>query len=113
MLKKTVTYTNLDGVQISKDLYFNISSEELLAKETASAGEYSAKLSQIAASNLVSEIYPVVLEFLQMGYGVRTSEGEFEKDPTGAECNKFRNSLAFVTLMEHVPARRVVIDAEL
>lgn len=100
MLKKTVTYTNVDGATISKDLYFNISSHELLEKEALSNQTYSEKLKEIAASDKLSDIYPTVMEFIEEGYGVRTEDGDFEKDPAAWE--KFKKSLAYQALMEEL-----------
>src|SRR5690606_31984668 len=90
MLKKTVTYTNLDGQAISKDLYFNISTNDIAQKEALSDSKWSAKLQEIAKSDKLSEIYPMVMEFIEEGYGIRTEDGDFEKDPQHTE--KFRRS---------------------
>jgi hypothetical protein len=98
MLKKTVTYTNLDGQAISKDLYFNISTNDIAQKEALSDSKWSAKLQEIAKSDKLSEIYPMVMEFIEEGYGIRTEDGDFEKDPQHTE--KFRRSMAFQALME-------------
>lgn len=100
MLKKTVTYANVDGDQVSKDLYFNISANELVEKEALSNQTYSEKLKEIASSDKLSEIYPTVMEFIQEGYGVRTETGDFEKDP--ADWEKFKRSLAYQALMDEL-----------
>ena len=102
MLKKTVTYQNLDGQTVTKDLYFNVSANELVEKEALSESKYSERLKAIASTNKMSEIYPVVIEFLKDGYGIRTPEGDFEKDPTGVAWEKFRNSLAYEALMDEL-----------
>lgn len=100
MLKKTVTFTNIDGQTVTRDLYFNIAANELVEKEALSDQTYSQKLTNIASSNKLSKIYPMVLEFLEDGYGVRTPEGDFEKSPEA--WAKFKNSLAFQALMDEL-----------
>lgn len=100
MLKKTVTYIGVDGDTVTRDLYFNISSSELVEKEAKSNQTYSAKLQAIGESSQLSEIYPMVIEFLEDGYGIRTPDGDFEKDP--AHWEKFRKSLAYAALMDEM-----------
>lgn len=100
MLRKTVQYTNVDGDLITKDVYFNLTANELIQKEAESGQTYSEKLKAIAAANKLQDIYPAVLEMMGQGYGVRTEDGDFEKDPTGAAWAKFQNTLAFQTLMD-------------
>lgn len=102
MLKHTVTYTNIDGVEVQKDLYFNLGANEILEKESLSGDTYAHKLEQIAESDKLSEIYPTILEFIQSGYGVRTEDGEFFKDDTGADWKKFKSSLPFQALMDNL-----------
>jgi hypothetical protein len=100
MLKKTVTFINVDGVPVTRDLYFNLSSNELVEKEALSNQTYSEKLKEIAKSDKLSDIYPTIMEFIQDGYGVRTEDGDFEKSPEAWE--KFKNSLAYQSLMDEL-----------
>lgn len=102
MLKKTITFQNVDGDTVTRDVYFNISANELVEKEASSDQTYSEKLKAIGESAKLSEIYPVVMEFLEQGYGLRTADGDFEKDPSGREWARFRNSLAYEALMDEL-----------
>ena len=108
MLKKTVTYINADGATVSKDVHFNISANELLKKEAESGQTFSERIKQIAESKKLQEIYPLVLEMMGYGYGIRTDDGDFMKDPTGAAWGQFQNTLAFETLMDDL----LIKDAE-
>ena len=100
MLKQTVTFKNIDNNDVTRDLYFNISKTELAEQEALSDGQFSANLKSIASSDKLSEVYPMVIEIIKLGYGVRTPDGDFVKSAQSWEL--FKGSMAYNKLIEDI-----------
>lgn len=86
MLKKTVTYTDFNGVERTEDFYFNLSTTELQEMESSIPGGMSAKLSAIQAAKDVDEVMKFFKYILMKAYG--------EKSPDGRRLMKENGKLA-------------------
>ncbi len=75
MLKKTVTYTNYDGVEITEDLFFNLSKAELIEMELGTTGGYSAMAKTLYDTKQTSELIKLFKTLLLKSYGVKTADG--------------------------------------
>lgn len=75
MFKKTVTYTDYNGVERTEDFYFNLTKAELLEMELGTDGGFSSKLERILNSKDVKEIIGVYKELLEKSYGVKSADG--------------------------------------
>jgi hypothetical protein len=98
MLKKEIAYENVDGDQVVRTEYFNISSAELIQLDADTDGGFSKQLQDIQKTDQMSVVYPLIINVISMGYGVRSDDGDFDKDPI--HWAKFRKSLAYDALME-------------
>lgn len=86
MLKKTLTYTDYNGNEVTDDLYFHLSTMEVVRiqteldmQEDEELDEYALRLGR--EKNL-KEILQFIDLIVQRSYGVRSSDGKrFDKSP--------------------------------
>jgi hypothetical protein len=82
MLKKTMTYTDFDGVQRTEDFYFNLTKAEVLEMEMSYPGGLGAYLRSIVAANNVPVLMDKFKWVIEKAYGVRSPDGKrFIKNP--------------------------------
>ncbi len=82
MLKKTITYKDLDDNDITEDFYFNLNKAELAKMELYRAGGMQAYLQGIIDSDDGEQIIGAFENILEMSYGVRSDDGKtFMKSP--------------------------------
>lgn len=86
MLKKTMTYVNFDGIEITEDFYFNLTKAEVVFYETKVDGGLSSHFEKIVKSKNNPEIIQLFQEFVDMTYG--------EKSPDGKKFLKSKDILA-------------------
>lgn len=92
MLKKDITYTNVDGQQVTETFYFNMTKAELMKLELkyddSGEGEgMSALLQRIMKPGASGkEIIDAFDNILRQSYGIRTPDGKFVKPPTEFEA---------------------------
>ena len=97
MLKKTITYTTLDGMEVTEDFYFNLSKAELIEMEVSHAGGLSEHLKQVSSSGDGQRIIQAFKDILKRSYGVRSEDGKrFVK--TEANWEEFVSSEAYSEL---------------
>jgi len=100
MLTKAITFTDLEGNEITENFYFNLSKAELLNMQTREKGGLDRRLRQIATSQDVKGIVDVVEEFILMSYGEKGSDGiSFIKTRNGERLSEnFKNTGAYSEL---------------
>lgn len=81
MLKKTLTYTNLDGKTITEDFYFNMTKAELIKLNLKEGEGFQDYLTKIVESGDGAAIIENFEKLVRLSYGVRTADGKFKKDP--------------------------------
>lgn len=80
MLKKTITYTDFNGVQRTEDHYFNLTQAELVEMEVGVKGGYSEMLNRIIEARDGAEIMKAFKTFIAKTYGIKSPDGvRFEK----------------------------------
>jgi len=75
MLKKTITFKDLDGNEITEDFYFNLSKRELAEMKIAHKGDLSEYLKEIIRSEDGQAILDNIKNFIAMSVGVRGEDG--------------------------------------
>lgn len=94
MLKKTITYTDYDGVERTEDFYFNLSKSEIILLETTTPGGYTAMLQRVIDSKDNTELMKIFTELIKKSYGIKSEDGKrFVKSEDIS--NDFANSAAF------------------
>lgn len=87
MLKKTITYTDYNGVTRTEDFYFNITKAELADMQMSEKDGFDQKLKNIIEAKDNKSIYETFKYFIHMSYGEKSIDGKrfMKKDPiTGA-----------------------------
>lgn len=101
MIKKTIKYTDYNGVERVEDFYFNLNKAELIEMEVSVEGGYSELLNRIAKSQDIKEIVNVMKTIILKSYGEKSIDGKrFVKvDKNGQPLSKqFEETEAFVEL---------------
>lgn len=75
MLKKTITYTDFNGDEVSEDFFFHLSKAELVELEFSQEGGLSEGLKKIIATEDGKEIMRVIKDFILKAYGKKSYDG--------------------------------------
>lgn len=75
MLKKTITYTDLNGVERKEDFYFNLSKPEIVKMQGSVKGGYDAQLKSIAADMDGGIIMEFFEDLIRKSYGEKSADG--------------------------------------
>lgn len=79
MLKKTITYTDYNGMERTEDFYFNLTKVELVKMEASVTGGLGEKLKRISAAKDGAAIMEVFEDLIKRSYGIKTADGGFVK----------------------------------
>lgn len=76
MLKKTITYTDYNGVERTEDHYFNLSKAEIMEMEMGTAGGLAEMISKIVAAQDAPSIVKVFKDLILKAYGEKSPDGK-------------------------------------
>lgn len=76
MLKKTVTYTDFDGLERTEDVYFNLSKAEIMKMQLSVDGGLDAKIQKIIKNKDIPALTAVFTDLLSKAYGVKSDDGK-------------------------------------
>lgn len=76
MLKKTITYTDYDGLERTEEFRFNLTKAELVDMELTTAGTFSETMKRIIAEKDIIRIAKLFKELLLKSYGVKSDNGK-------------------------------------
>lgn len=76
MLKKTVTYTDYNGVERTEDFYFNLSKAEAAEMELSVDGGLSRMLENIVKAKDNKQIINIFKEIILKSYGEKSQDGK-------------------------------------
>lgn len=87
MLKKTITYTDYNGMERTEDFYFNLSKAELMEMEMSTTGGMEAYVEKIVNAQDAPAIVQTFKELILKSYGEKSLDGKrFEKSPEKADA---------------------------
>lgn len=101
MLKKTITYTDYNGVELTEDFYFNLSKAEAIELEVGIPGGLTTMIQNIVAANDSPSIIKIFKEFILKSYGVKSPDGKrfIKNDENGRPlADKFKETEAYSEL---------------
>lgn len=75
MLKKTITFTDFNGVQRTEDFYFNLTNAELTELEMSKSGGMTAYIERISKTKSAPELIKMFKEIILLAYGVKSDDG--------------------------------------
>lgn len=76
MLKKTIKYTDYNGVDRTETFYFNLSRGELIELELSVNGGFTEMLDKIIQSQDAPEIMKWFKKIIMMSYGIKSDDGK-------------------------------------
>lgn len=87
MLKKTITYTDYNGVERTEDFYFHFSKAELTEMEMGTTGGYAEMIKKIVAAQDAPTLIKIFKEIVLKAHGIKSDDGKrFMKSPEIAEA---------------------------
>lgn len=75
MLKKAITYIDLNGVERTEDFYFNLSKPEIVKMQSSVKGGYDVQLKSIAADLNGAYIMEFFEDLIIKAYGEKSEDG--------------------------------------
>lgn len=78
MIKKTITFTDFNGVKKTEDHYFNLTRTEVIEMELSNDG-YADAMDRLVKAPSGAAIMKEMKKFLLGAYGIKTADGRFEK----------------------------------
>lgn len=82
MLKKTIKFTDYNGVERTEDHYFNLSKAESMEMEMSTSGGLSEMIRKIVAAQDTPAIIKIFKEIILKSYGQKSPDGrQFIKSP--------------------------------
>ena len=75
MIKKTMTYTDFNGVERKEDFYFNLTKAEVLKMEMGVKGGLAEQIKRIVDTQDQPAIIQIFEDLIQKAYGVKTPDG--------------------------------------
>ena len=76
MLKKTISYTDYNGIARKEDFYFNLNKAEITKMEMSVNGGMAERINRIIAAQDTPAIIEVFEDLIQKSYGVKTLDGK-------------------------------------
>lgn len=85
MLKKTMTYTNLDGQEVTEDFYFNMTKAELIKLQLREGEGFQDYITQVVNAGNGTAIVETFEKLVGLSYGEKI-DGRFVKKPGAFEA---------------------------
>lgn len=76
MLKKTITYTDYNGVERKEDFYFNLSKAEVMEMEMSTSGGLAEMIQRIVAEQDAPAIIKLFKDLVLKAYGQKSPDGK-------------------------------------
>lgn len=76
MLKKTIKYTDYNGIERTEDFYFNLSKAEILTMEMGTEGGFAEMINKIVKAQDMPAIIDVFKKIVLMSYGQKSPDGK-------------------------------------
>ena len=98
MIKKTITYTDLNGAETTEDYYFHINKGEMMRMQLSEGMALDVKIDRLIQTRDYKEIVATIESFIDLSNGVRSENGKsFIKNPKQLEL--FKSSEAYSELV--------------
>ena len=76
MLKKTITYTDYNGLERTEDFYFNLTKAEVMEMEMSTAGGLAETIQRIVAAQDAPAIIKIFKDLVLKAYGEKSLDGK-------------------------------------
>ena len=75
MIKKTVTYTDYNGIERTENFYFNLSKAEVMEMEMSTEGGMAEAIQKVVDAKDAPAIIRVFKDLVLKAYGVKSDDG--------------------------------------
>lgn len=75
MLKKTITYSDYNGVERTEDFYFNLSKAEVMEMEMSTSGGLAEMITRVVSAQDTPSIVKIFKDLVLKAYGVKSPDG--------------------------------------
>lgn len=90
MVKKTITYTDFEGKEATKDFYFNLSKMEFRVLDRKTPGGLQNMIEQVRTEKDEDRLLDLLDILILESYGERAEDGRFVKeDPQGRRLSSY------------------------
>lgn len=76
MLKKTITYTDYNGVERKEDFYFNLTTAEIMEMEMSTTGGLAEMIKRVVNTQDVPAIVKIFKDLILKAYGEKSIDGK-------------------------------------
>lgn len=76
MLKKTMTYTDYNGVERTEDFYFNLTKAEIMEMEMSTSGGLAEMIQRIVSAQDAPAIIKIFKELILSAFGQKSPDGK-------------------------------------
>ena len=76
MLKKTIKYTDYNGLEREEDFYFNLTKAEIMEMEMGTVGGMSEMIQKIVSTKDAPAIIKIFKELVLKAYGEKSADGK-------------------------------------
>lgn len=76
MLKKTITYTDYNGVERKEDFYFNLTKAEIMEMEMSTVGGLAEMIEKIVSTQDTVAIIKIFKDLVLRAYGEKSADGK-------------------------------------
>lgn len=101
MYKKTITYPDYNGLEITEDFYFNLTRAEIMEMELGTEGGLEQMLTRIVNAQDYVELSKYFKQIILMSYGEKSPDGKRfikERHDGSKPCNDFKQTEAYSML---------------
>lgn len=75
MLKKTIKYTDYNGVERTEDFYFNLNKAEIMEMQLTTVGGLDAYLKKIISAQDMPTLMRIFKDLVLKSYGIKSDDG--------------------------------------
>ena len=76
MLKKTITYTDYNGVERTEDFHFNLSKAEIMEMEMSTSGGLTELINRVVETQDAPTIIKIFKDLILKAYGQKSLDGK-------------------------------------
>ena len=76
MLKKTITYTDYNGVERTEDFWFNLSKAEIMEMELSTTGGLAEMIDNVVKAQDAPSIIKIFKDLVLKAYGEKSPDGK-------------------------------------
>lgn len=98
MLKKTITYTDYNGVERTENFYFNLTETEIMEMEVGTAGGLAEMITKVVDAKEAPAIIKVFKDLILKAYGEKSLDGKRFEKRNGQLAEAFAETEAYSIL---------------